>query len=159
MKKRGKIFIMRHGPTKNDILQTNKLSSYIDNIAEFINDNDGIDCVLTSPIDRCNQTATILIDKLNMNIKEKKIKHELLRKQPDETENEKNERGYTYGEYLRKKYKKINKNVLIITHSSILFSIIEGIIGNSNFHREKLHHCSLSITNNRDLILFNKGWN
>ena len=163
VKGKGIIFVMRHGPTKNDILNEDLLDEYIDDIVTFIKLNGGIECILTSPIERCDRTASILMEKLNIKIKHKHIHKKLIRIQPDEKYQDVKKRGYEYGNHLREKCTQRNKNILIITHGSLLISLMRGIVPDMdeymNKENKKLHFCSMSVTQNGKLFLFNKHWN
>ena len=159
-KKRGNIIIIRHGPTHGEEICIKELNNIIGNIINCINDNctTEIHKIYTSPYDRCKITTKYLMDGLN--IKKRRTCHQLSRKENFDTWTDVHERGYNYGKFIRKKYKNSEKNIIIVTHSSILIDIIKGILKIKNSDRESIyiHPCSLTIINDTDIKEFNKHW-
>jgi hypothetical protein len=51
MKKGGRIFIMRHGPTHKDVLDFNEFDLIVDRIVDFLIDNGGVDKNNNIPIE------------------------------------------------------------------------------------------------------------
>jgi len=130
----------------------------INNVTDYIeeNNNGKIHKVFTSPYKRCDETASLLMEKLNVNPKRKKQSNQLTRIQGIEDWNDVHIRGYKYGKHISSKYG--DKNVIIVTHSSILLDVVKGTIKDRNLKKEYLHPCSLTIIKNGKLVKFNKGW-
>lgn len=150
---------MRHGPTKHDILNKHKLNKIIEEIGDVLNEysQGKIDQVISSPVERCVETAKIIMDHMDIDPIKFKIKDKLSRIRHSEPKSECHERGNRFGKKIHRKISKNNQNILIITHSSILKSVIEGII-DKPLEYTRLHKASLSVYNcdTSSLEVFNK---
>lgn len=155
---KGIIFIVRHGPTHDDDLCFPEMSRIIDDVTNFINENNEgkIRKVFTSPYERCDKTASMLMKKLNINPKRKEKTDELSRIQSYEKWSDTHARGYRYGKHISNKYK--DKNVIVVTHSSILLDVVKGVVRDQSIKKEYLHPCSVTIIKNGEITTFNKGW-
>lgn len=156
--KGGMIFIVRHGPTHGDDICMKELTYIIDDVANFIakNNNGKIHKVFTSPYERCDITSSVLMDKLNINSNRKEKTDYLARKRSNDKWSDVHTRGYGYGKHIGTKYK--NKNVILVTHSSILLDVVKGVVGDDNLKKQYLHPCSVTIIKNNEIVSFNKGW-
>ena len=138
------VFLTRHGNTFKDQTidvkkfdkQANKNVSTINKLTN-LNKNDYKKFIIyCSPFERCVQTANILKKKINKYIDidiDINIDNNLVRwdKHGSETREDSIKRATKYGKYIKKNILDVNKNkycYFFITHSSILFYIIEGII-------------------------------
>lgn len=155
----GYIFILRHGPTttvdNNDekILDKQKFKKVIPHIVSTISKYCYLDVIYTSPIDRCIETAKMLNKYLNTDIQ---LKNDLLRCTDAETCDARLKEVYKFGHTLTHTK---NKNILIVTHSSVVSGIIGGLLG---YEIEKLEKKKSSISiydrNNGKFILINHSF-
>jgi len=156
----GFIFIMRHGPTKNYNIKTASLKKIIPRIAKEINSYGKIDVVITSPITRCVETSKMVMEYMKINQDKLIINDILQRVKKGESWDECHLRGVNIGKNMLSIVQNDNmNNILIITHSSILKSIVEGATGKLK-DDEHLHATSLTIFNHttKKLLFYNKGW-
>lgn len=139
------IFIMRHGPTKHDIIQVDKFKEIIDKIRLRLQNYEPIDKVITSPITRCVKTSQILKEAGIFNV-EPEITNKLKRISSNNfNKNDKKKKAVQFGKSIIEKYNSVN-NLLIITHSSVIKSLIEGIT-DKKISDEYYHEASLTIFN------------
>jgi broad specificity phosphatase PhoE len=126
------IFILRHGPIYWDKrgveqLDVTKLKCILPDIFKYIFKYcDNIDEIYTSPVSRCELTGSIIAVKFECSVN---IEQELLRRPNNSPESRCHayERGYDFGEKIFKNNK--HKNILIVTHSSMYQSVVEGVVG------------------------------
>jgi broad specificity phosphatase PhoE len=179
------IIVLRHGPTKNEVIDHEKFINLMSNLMNYIKHfftKNNIDFnnmninIYTSEFDRCFITGKIInsylkimqYDPVNKIEKEIKVikKHNLRRwdKQGGEDREKSINRSYDYGIKLYNKNKEMvsEKDTLIIyvTHSSIIPSFICGLAGLNKYHyrKTKLTTASLTIINadTRVIEVFNK---
>lgn len=155
----GTIFIVRHGPTHDDDLCVREMKKIINSVTKFIQNNKNEDAkihkVLTSPYERCDQTASLLMEKLNISGKRKQQTDRLSRIQNSEKWSDVHTRGYEYGKFLRSRYR--DKNIMIVTHSSLLLDVVKGVVRDRELKKQYLHPCSVTVIKNGKLIVFNYG--
>jgi broad specificity phosphatase PhoE len=158
--KTGSIIVIRHGPTHKEHVCQNEMRNIIGKIADYIkkNCNGKIHKILTSPYERCEQTTTFIMRELNMDVNKKESSIKLSRKQTFESLPESHDRGVAHGEYIRSECKNTGKNIILVTHSSILIDIIKGAANNNTIIKDYIYPCSLTIIQNDDIVVFNKGW-
>lgn len=150
------IFILRHGPAikkhHNKILNKKLFNTIAPYIAQTILKFGDVGIIYSSPIPRCMDTAKILNKFFRTTLhKEKK----LLRCDSKIGCSRRLRNSSKFGKKILKK----TKNVLIITHSSVLRGVINGACGH-DINKFKVKRASLSIYDKQynKFILFNQGW-
>ena len=147
------IFIARHGPTikKNGekLLDEKKYKRVTPYIGKIISKFGVVDIIYTSPMDRCINTAKILNQIFDTTIHK--------REELSGSVSKKNYNNQSHNCFeFSKKVSKIDKNILIVTHSSVLRSALKGVCGYDvkEFH---VNEASLSIYDKKHnkFILFN----
>lgn len=150
----GYIFVLRHGPTYKQKLKTDKFEQKANDIVNYIKEFCKIDKIYTSPYKRCVQTTNIIRKLLNVSdiIVTKELMRANLKK---ETKDDVDLRAYKYGNTFRK----IDENILIITHTSIIKPFVEGLCL-KKLDQTYLHTACLSIydSNRKTLEEYNKQW-
>lgn len=153
----GYIFIVRHGPVyyKNneEWLDRKEFRKILEPLAEYIEKYGDIDEIYTSPLERCYSTAKLLKRKLRI---ENLYKDErLLRKGTIDDTRSAFERVYNFG----RKFRHSDKNILIVSHSSVLSKLIEGVTDTDHI---KTKYCKASLTiydtEKEEIVAFNKCW-
>ena len=140
--KKNLVFLTRHGNTfKNQTIDIKKFDKQANknvltiNKLTNLNKNDYNKFIVhCSPDERCIQTANILKKKINKYVDidiDIKIDKNLVRwdKHSSETREDSIKRANNYGKYIKKNILDVNKKkycYFFITHSSILFYVIEG---------------------------------
>jgi broad specificity phosphatase PhoE len=121
----GYIFIVRHGPTHKDNLDIITYHNYfVPQIKDIISNYGNISYIYTSPIERCKNTASILAKALNLSDDKIIMTDDLLRfDRKIECSCITKHRTKRFGHRLRSK----KENILIVTHSSVIKYILEGI--------------------------------
>jgi broad specificity phosphatase PhoE len=145
------IFILRHGPTDNNVLNVKKFKKMKKNIIDTIKFHGNVKKIYTSPYSRTRETVELLIDDLK--VETYNIKKIYNRCEKLEYDDACNNRAWAAGYSLRKK----KENILIVTHSSIIRKLLEGI-SKKKISRFYIKQAALFIydTNAHDFILFNK---
>jgi broad specificity phosphatase PhoE len=157
----GYMIILRHGPTKNDEISLNKkiFKKAAPKISKKILSYGKIDKIYISPLKRCRQTIRILRKYLKIDNAMIEEKEQLIRwNSGSEIHDMVTYRVDKFINSLKKKDK--DKNVLIITHSSIIMPLLELIadIDTTDLHIEDI---SLTIydTNLESFYEFNSECN
>jgi len=169
----GYIFILRHGPThSNEKLNLKKMYNFCPHIINKLLMYGGVDIIYTSPIERCKDTANIIRSILNIKKKKLIVTKYLRRIDDDESILSIQRRTAEFGYNILNMYKNIvyksssnsniknkDKNILIISHSSVLKYVIEGII-DSKLSNIYFNTASLTIYDykNDELIDLNIKW-
>jgi broad specificity phosphatase PhoE len=156
----GFIFVLRHCPTIEDhdeSVDGRFLEDFAPRIAHFINQICHIDIIYTSPLKRCTKTAIAIEKYIHSG---KVLQTEQLNRWNShgyETRRLANIRAYNFGYSLYSQIHNSNRNVLIITHSSILGTVVQGISG-LNMDIMHIYDISLSLydANHNKLIFYNK---
>ncbi|VBB18898.1 histidine phosphatase family protein [Yasminevirus sp. GU-2018] len=119
----GFVLVARHGPTFKDELDRDKyINEYVSQIKEILDKYGPITKIYSSPIDRCKQTAKILAKEIG--VKSVHIKNELLRFDPErECTCVTRKKAIMFGYNQRNS----DENILIVTHSSVLRHVLEGL--------------------------------
>jgi len=154
------IFIARHGPTHNDELDIQTYRDFfapkIRNLINTITNNVGIERIYTSPIARCKKTAKIIANSLNIP-RDLLLKTDALLRFDQEREcsciTKKSARSF--GHILRES----TKNVLLVTHSSVLKYVLEGL-SHTSIKKFYVNKGSVTVydTSTNAFIDFNHDW-
>lgn len=164
------IFVLRHGPTKNknsvksndnnerEILNKHKFKKIAPSVANEIKKYGIPDIILTSPYRRCVDTGKIMSDLFVPAVSniQRKTKKKLSRwDKKTESHKDAKRRAGNFAEKYKKKHH--NKNTLIISHSSVILSIIESLASKEEVGKFHLHSASLSIydVTKNELVRFN----
>jgi hypothetical protein len=169
------VVVLRHGPThSNESINYDSFVKFIANLIVYLKNfliNKGIDIstitpkIYSSPYSRCVNTAKFVASHLEV-LGNKKIPVQINSGVTrwdigKETREKSIERSFSYGDKIYKKVNLINGDELriYITHSSIIPSLISGIVG-KKLKKIKLHTFCLSIIdiNDRKLEVFNKSF-
>lgn len=134
------IFVIRHGPvyydsTGTELLDVLSFKKILPKILSYISKYSRINKIYTSPVSRCELTGNMIAK--HYNHCDLKTKVELLRRPRGSPEPYccAHERGYNFGKKIRKNMissyeTRTNKsNIMIVTHSSMYQSVVEGVIG------------------------------
>lgn len=153
----GYIFILRHGPTHHNLdkpLNKKKFLKIVNKIIRKIEKYGTIEKIYSSPISRCIDTAEIIAKNIGINDikKTKNLKGcDPIKEKVKYTK----KNSYEFGKYLRNK----RGNILVVTHSSVLRDVLQGLSGDYIKHFE-IEKASLTIYNTKEkrFIKFNIGW-
>lgn len=153
----GYLFILRHGPVvrKNHHreLDHNEYKKIVHRIVRIINKYDNVDIIYTSPIDRCIDTAVILNKYFDVRIKKT---DNLLRCGEGQVKCSKRLRNC---KKFGKKIARYDDNVLIVTHSSVIRGVMNGVSG-KKIKKFKVNRASLTIydKDREKFVVYNKGF-
>lgn len=170
------VIVLRHGPTySNESINYNSFVKFTSDMVVYLNNflnKKGLDIknvtpkIYTSPYSRCQDTGKLLASYLevirNNNKLSVKTKSGIKRWEMKNESREKSiERSMHYGNHIYEKVKESNETEIqiYVTHSSIIPSLISGLVGRK-LKKIKLHTACLSIINidDRQLEVFNKSF-
>lgn len=154
------IFIARHGPTHNDELDTDIYRNYfapkIRNLINTITHSIGVNRIYTSPITRCKKTAKIIANSLDMS-RDLILKTDALLRFDQERECSciTKHSARSFGHILRES----TENVLLVTHSSVLKYVLEGL-SHTSIKKFYVNKGSVTVydTSTNSFIDFNHDW-
>lgn len=170
------VIVLRHGPThSNETINYNSFVNFTSDLIVYLTNflsNKGLDVnnitpkIYTSPYPRCKDTGKLLTSYLKVIRNNKNIKvgtDEGIKRWDfkNETREMSKRRATNYGETIYKKIaeKKEPCVYIYVSHSSVIPSLISGIVGR-RLKKIKLHTACMSIINinDRELEVFNKSF-
>jgi broad specificity phosphatase PhoE len=170
------VIVLRHGPThSNETINYNSFVNFTSDLIVYLTNflsNKGLNInnitpkIYTSPFPRCKDTGKLLASYLEVLRNNKKINvgtDEGVKRwdAKNETREMSIKRANNYGNNIFKKITEKNDPCVYIyvSHSSVIPSLISGIVGRK-LKKIKLHTACLSIINinERELEVFNKSF-
>lgn len=141
----GHIYIVRHGPTHHDKLDSNAYrKQYAPQIKNIINKYGNVTRIYSSPIKRCMKTARILAKELGLSRSSVIATDDLLR---IDSYLERTYITKQVTERFGRKLRKSKENVLVITHSSVIRYVLEGL-SKTNINKFYVNEGSITVFDN-----------